>query len=309
MNEQSNVTEVTNNVDKVDNALETKSVEDVKVSEPVTNTVIQRVPDAVPKPEVKPVNPTIVTKPEEQLCKAVDFNLFLENDSNNWIREHSGLDSYINSGNPQHSRKAMNIMRAYFLLGYHKKNTQEEVDRHQKAINRVNSLFEYDQQDKIRALMDSEATLSIVPYNNKGLLIATIKVNDSEVKIPLLITDAIIGEYSGNIDIASTINMSNFANESEFNYIDLNNFSRSPLNISGQFYSFGAPFVLSASADDMKNYGDDQRQWIKDNNGRTFTAISIDPFLSNDDYLQFLISDGPNYTTNANSTIGLIGIN
>ena len=95
---------------------------------------------------------------------------------------------------------------------------------------------------------------------------------------------------------------------------DITRFEESEIN-PFEMFSCSEPIILGTDNEDLLDYTDDQKEFIKRNNGNTFLLITDDPFIGNDEFEDFLDptldtdSNLFNYTTQFNPSISLIGIN
>lgn len=280
------------------------------VPAPVTNA--NEIAESSPVKEVKVnniVNSNISIS--DVVSSAESYIDFMRDDLIKYYKtSERSLQKHLKISNPGDVKKITNLLRAYFVYGLYKTDTPKLAER----SNKVRSNFDKSVRKinpsavtKVRNLMTQPHQFMIVPYNQKGLLVARI----GEVDIPLLITDPLIGPYSGDIEIASEFKYVN-GNPNVYN-IDISDFKSSSINTEGLFHVFTEPIVLAVSEEELEMYNQDQRDWIIRNNGRTFFLVSNNPFIDDVDFREFLnptiVDNKGTWTTQHDSSIALIGMN
>lgn len=273
-----------------------------EIAEPVKVEPIKRSDIAIP-----------ATSPFEVISTAESYIDFMRNDVIKYYKtsEYS-FQKYLQIGNPEDIKKLTNLLRSYFVYGYYKTSTPKLAARSNKAKSKLEQLVRSINPkavSKVRNLMNQSYKFMIVPYNQKGLLVARI----GEVDIPLLITDPQIGEYNGDIELASKFKYEHIAEGEDLSPIDVSDFRSSPINIDKLFQVYTEPVILSASNEDLFLFEESQREWVYSNNGRTFFLVSNDPFLDANDFREFLdpvvLENQITWTTQHNDAIALIGMN
>lgn len=263
--------------------------------------------------------PTITSKSENDLIsKAEDYISFIKNDYKTFLNSRDfNIRKYTEIREDSKIYKLTNLLRAYFVKGYYKNETESEKSKHQFALSRLSEILNSfidptnrSLHNKIRKLFESNFEFEVIPYNNKGLLIAKIYINDKTIDIPLLITDPIIGIYNSDISVSSSFKFK----MSKVEETDVTRFEESEIN-PFEMFSCSEPIILGADNEDLLDYTNKQKEFIKRNNGNTFLLITDDPFIDNDEFEWFLEptldtdSNLFSYTTQFNPSISLIGIN
>ena len=288
------------------------------IPEPAPVTNMQEI---IEPGELKETKSAIVAMPavleNEIISSAESYINFIQNDLFKYYRtSENSFQKYLGINNPEDIKKLTNLLRAYFVYGYYKTNTPELSERSNKAKNKIPQLVRSINPKavaKIRELVKLPYQFMIIPYNQKGLLVARVGQTD----IPLLITDPQIGEYYGDIELASKFK---YVTDAPNVYqIDLADFKNSEVNGDNLFKVFDEPVVISANEQDLQNFDEHQKKWIlgdlekAGNNGRTFFLVTNDPFIDNTDFKEFLepvVTDNKiTWTTQHNDSIAIIGMN
>lgn len=223
----------------------------------------------------------------------------------------SSFNNYLNSPNQSANEYLFGMLRMYYLLGYYK-NDPDNITKKNKALTKLkleSRSLSRKLENKISKLVNIEPEFHIISYNRNGLLVARINIDNEIIDIPLLITEPRVGQYFGDIKVASNFKYQTFINNSDFNFVNHTDFNSSALNPNQNFYLLGNPFVLIGSKDIIQNFTQEQQSWIRSRNGNTFMLATIDPFLDESDFSAFLEPYGNEYTTQHNQTISLFGAN
>lgn len=282
--------------------------------EPAPVTDVQEITEPV---EVKEQRQAVVAmpaiSPNDTVSTAESYIDFMQNDLFKYYKTSEfSFQKYLGINNPEDVKKLTNLMRAFFVYGYYKTDTPKLAARSNKAKNQIPQLVRSINPaavSKIRDLVKLQHQFVIVPYNQKGLLVARIGQTD----IPLLVTDPQIGEYYGDIELASKFKYEHISEGDDLSVVDVSDFKSSIVNIDKLFQAFNEPVVLSASDEDLRSFDDSQREWAYSNNGRTFLLVSNDPFLDSNDFREFLepviVDNKITWTTQHNDAITIIGMN
>ena len=254
---------------------------------------------------------TPIVSTNDIVSSAESYIDFIQNDLAKYYQTSEfSFSKYLGVNNPEDIVKLTNLLRSYFVYGYYKTNNSELNTRHNKAKSKLPQLIRNINPavaNKIIELLNLPHKFVVLPYNQKGILVARI----GQVDIPLLITDPLIGEYSGDIELASIFK---YVNDSPNTYeVDLADFRNSAINTNKIFNVFSEPAILSASSNELVDFEESQAKWVKNNNGRTFLLVSNDPFIDDDDFKNFLTPVVTNnkitWSTQHNDAIALIGMN
>ena len=262
-------------------------------------------------------NDIIVTNTEY-----VNFIKSDENGNSALITFHTENENGLNhvmTFNDSNKLKAINnILRTLFLHGVYKNKSKEKI--REQGITLWTQIFPRDRRSNNRKvfldLIELNPNFYIIPFNNRGLLVARLNYNDTIVDIPLLITEPIIGEYTGSIKFNHKITKDIYDNK-EFVEVDTTSFN---LDDDYMFYSLKDKLVLIANDSDLEDYTDDQKEFIKttvptgSNIGRTFTLVTTNPWYTQDELKAFVTpiqnENGLySYTTQLNPEIALQGLN
>lgn len=228
----------------------------------------------------------------------------------------NNLFKAIKVTDPNKAKRITYMLAYYYLNGFYKTDTDKENMIHNKIMRGLSkSVSQYvgsGYYKDINAILNSDFEFHIVPFNNKGLLVARINYKENIIDIPLLVTNPTFGKYNGDIQINSDIKK--ISNKSTTFSIEPNNFITSNINPNRLFRAKPEPIILSVEKDELDQYSEEQKAFInKKNNGNTFLLISTNPFISDQDFNAFLnqtkVDDLYTYTTQHDSTITLIGIN
>lgn len=291
---------------KPDQVVQEKVQEEVAVK-PTTETHTETTAnnsEAAPKEDISKT----VTKTEpEQKNKFVhpaDFNTlignvheyieFSKNGLVNFLNSDQGINKVFNVANTDKLKRLTNLLRTYYCNGVYKEDWEKNKNT---AINLARKLFRDRSEEKNISLflnvLQQTPRFYIIPYNNRGLFVSRVTIDGKEYDIPLFLTDPIIGEYFGDIEINTYIDSENFANETEFTNVEFKNFKDCYSNSEGLVYCLEEPVVLSASEADLSLYDQSQRDWIRrrgkgtqSNNGRTFIVLTSNPWLSKEEILE-----------------------
>lgn len=278
----------------------------------------------------KTKEPFIVTPTTKKdiISSAVDFYSFMQTEQLKEYFKSSttkyGIDKYFETKkgprelnlNPIQLRKALNILRSYFVYGHYKNNNKKVVALNLAQKINTNLRLWFD------PLLNNSFRFIITDYDGKRLLVSRIEPEKGEyVDIPLLLIkeNCPLGEYQGEIEIASMFIKTKGPARSNLPTIDLANFETG-LNETNQFTTYPYPVVLSANKDDENLFNQAQRDWIYGSNGKygkngnTFMLISADPFIEERDFKDFLDpsynDDGKiEYTIKNIPQVTLAGIN
>lgn len=277
---------------------------------PVNNAEEIAEPEKIVQPSVAQVSMPVISA-DDIVSTAESYIDFMQNNLMKYYKTSDfSLQKYLNIKNPEDIMKLTNLLRSYFVYGYYKTNNLQLNARNNKAKSKLPQLVRNinpSAVNKIVELLNLPHKFIILPYNQKGLLVARI----GEVDIPLLITDPILGEYYGDIEIASKFKS---VNDSPNTYeVDLSDFRNSAINTNRFFTAFDEPVILSASSNELLDFTESQANWVRKNNGRTFLLVSNDPFIDGDDFREFLspviVDNKVIWTTQHNDAIAFIGIN
>lgn len=282
-----------------------------------TPAPVTDVQEIVDSSELKEIKQSVVAmpaiSPNDVISSAESYINFMQNDLLKYYKtSENSFQKYLGISNPEDVKKLTNLIRAYFVYGYYKTSIPKLAARSNKAKNKISQLVRSINPTavtKVRELMQLQHQFIIVPYNQKGLLIARIGQTD----IPLLITDPQIGEYYGDIELASKFKYEHTAEGEDLSVIDVADFRSSIINVDKLFQAFSEPVILSASEEDLRSFDDSQREWSYSNNGRTFLLVSNDPFIDDAGFREFLepvvVDNKITWTTQHNDSITIIGMN
>lgn len=317
---------------KTESVQKEPEIKDVPTATATTNPVSQTPYNPEPAPvtdiqevvepsEIKETTQAVVAmpaiSPNDIVSSAESYIDFIRNDLFKYYKtSENSFQKYLGISNPEDVKKLTNLLRSYFVYGYYKTNTPELATRSNKAKNMIPQLVRSINPKavtKVRELVNLPHQFIIVPYNQRGLLIARIGQTD----IPLLITDPQIGEYYGDIELASKFKY--ITDAPNVHSIDLADFKNSEINSDRLSIVFSEPIVISASEQDLQNFDDSQKKWVlgdlgrAGNNGRTFFLVSNDPFIDDTDFRAFLepvvVDNKVMWTTQHNDSIAIIGMN
>lgn len=279
-----------------------------------TESEVQKILEPVKVENVKKENVTQpVILPDDIVSSGESYIEFIQNDLNGFYKtsEYS-FQKYLEINNPDDIKKLTHLLRSYFVYGYYKSSNEKEQIISNIAKNQIPQLVRNINPkaiNKIKDLINDDYKFLIIPYNQKGLLVARI----GQVDIPLLITNPQLGEYFGDIEISSKLKYEHITDTESTVLVDPADFKSSELNTEKLFKAFNEPIILSASSAEFESLDQSQKDYVYKNNGNTFLLVSADPFISNENFRDFLepivIDNKITWTTQHNDSIAIIGIN
>lgn len=194
--------------------------------------------------------------------------------------------------------KLQYFLAAYFMFGYYKEDP--------KRIKQIKNVFLGD--DKIETLVDTISTVSswnfkLVPCTlrdeeRKSILCAEL----DGALIPIVITNTVINEVE---DLKGTFELTGWSqrvNTKGNKFIEL---SKLPIILSKS-----QPYVLVSDKVDVveKEVQENNDKFYDKNDGKTFIAISVDPFTTENDFNNYLTyKEDLSYTTSGDRRFVLAG--
>ena len=257
------------------------------IDQSIDSTPITTIADNVPKID------QIVTKvdsepaipqaaPNYVVGDAAHYHQFITNLTEDSLKnEWNVLSQKLDSIAVTDKRKAINDLRAFYVFGYYKTGNVPTI------------LGQY----RIPGLLN--AKLFIVRKVSGTYLIARTADN---LEIPLfpVPNNTFTGEYNGDITIASGVK-----------YRNIPPVTIESLSNNGIF-SVSAPYVCAAGKDYLTQYTEDQKAWVTKYNGRTYTVVTMDPFVTDfNEYLRPNITFNQfyDYTVQKDPKYALVGCN
>lgn len=284
-------------------------------TEPVNNlqnTVTSNIETS--EPITRPVVPVVGAN--EYVSTAESWIDFINNDLIKFYQTtDNNLKNIINT-TPEITVQISNLVRAFFVNNRHKDN-KEIFEASLKILSREIQSFipgslgrKY--SNEILNLLKTTPKFYIIPYNNRGLLVVRLTLDSKTVDFPLLVTDPVIGEYFGDILAVSPLRKESAIDSNTS--VNLSNFRQSAINPKGYFRAFNKPVVLSVNSTERTKYSSDQQEWLNQrNNGNTFMVVSSDPYVTDDDFKEFLAATTngsiKTYSTQHDYRFALIGMN
>lgn len=284
-------------------------------TEPVNNlqnTVTSNIETS--EPITRPVMPVVGAN--EYVSTAESWIDFINNDLIKFYQTtDNNLKNIINT-TPEITVQISNLVRAFFVNNRHKDN-KEIFEASLKILSREIQSFipgslgrKY--SNEILNLLKTTPKFYIIPYNNRGLLVVRLTLDSKTVDFPLLVTDPVIGEYFGDILAVSPLRKESAIDSNTS--VNLSNFRQSAINPKGYFRAFNKPVVLSVNSTERTKYSSDQQEWLNQrNNGNTFMVVSSDPYVTDDDFKEFLAATTngsiKTYSTQHDYRFALIGMN
>lgn len=284
-------------------------------TEPVNNlqnTVTSNIETS--EPITRPVMPVVGAN--EYVSTAESWIDFINNDLIKFYQTtDNNLKNIINT-TPEITVQISNLVRAFFVNNRHKDN-KEIFEASLKILSREIQSFipgslgrKY--SNEILNLLKTTPKFYIIPYNNRGLLVVRLTLDSKTVDFPLLVTDPVIGEYFGDILAVSPLRKESAIDSNTS--VNLSNFRQSAINPKGYFKAFNKPVVLSVNSTERTKYSSDQQEWLNQrNNGNTFMVVSSDPYVTDDDFKEFLAATTngsiKTYSTQHDYRFALIGMN
>lgn len=266
------------------------------------------------KPITRPAKPVVGAN--EYVSTAESWIDFINNDLIKFYQTtDNNLKNIINT-TPEITVQISNLVRAFFVNNRHKDN-KEIFEASLKILSREIQSFipgslgrKY--SNEILNLLKTTPKFYIIPYNNRGLLVVRLTLDSKTVDFPLLVTDPVIGEYFGDILAVSPLRKESAIDSNTS--VNLSNFRQSAINPKGYFRAFNKPVVLSVNSAERTKYSGDQQEWLNQrNNGNTFMVVSSDPYVTDDDFKEFLAATTngsiKTYSTQHDYRFALIGMN
>lgn len=266
------------------------------------------------KPITRPAKPVVGAN--EYVSTAESWIDFINNDLIKFYQTtDNNLKNIINT-TPEITVQISNLVRAFFVNNRHKDN-KEIFEASLKILSREIQSFipgslgrKY--SNEILNLLKTTPKFYIIPYNNRGLLVVRLTLDSKTVDFPLLVTDPVIGEYFGDILAVSPLRKESAIDSNTS--VNLSNFRQSAINPKGYFRAFNKPVVLSVNSAERTKYSGDQQEWLNQrNNGNTFMVVSSDPYVTDDDFKEFLAATTNDsiktYSTQHDYRFALIGMN
>lgn len=266
------------------------------------------------KPITRPAKPVVGAN--EYVSTAESWIDFINNDLIKFYQTtDNNLKNIINT-TPEITVQISNLVRAFFVNNRHKDN-KEIFEASLKILSREIQSFipgslgrKY--SNEILNLLKTTPKFYIIPYNNRGLLVVRLTLDSKTVDFPLLVTDPVIGEYFGDILAVSPLRKESAIDSNTS--VNLSNFRQSAINPKGYFRAFNKPVVLSVNSAERTKYSGDQQKWLNQrNNGNTFMVVSSDPYVTDDDFKEFLAATTngsiKTYSTQHDYRFALIGMN
>ena len=247
---------------------------DVPVSSTPTQVITQPVQSTEPK--VQPVAAI-----NSIISDAYQYHQFITSLTDNVIKsEWNSLYQKLRSVD---MKKAIHELRSYYVFGYNK------LDSIPSLLNK----YGFDKTELQSAKL-------FVVRKSSGLYLIARTSNNIEIPLLPVPSNTFTGEYNGEISIASSIKYRN----------------RTPVTINelsqNGIFNVSPPYVCSAGKDYLTQYTEDQQKWVNKYNGRTYTVVTMDPFILNfDEYLSPSITFDQfyDYTTQKDQKYQLIGCN
>lgn len=266
------------------------------------------------KPITRPAKPVVGAN--EYVSTAESWIDFINNDLIKFYQTtDNNLKNIINT-TPEITVQISNLVRAFFVNNRHKDN-KEIFEASLKILSREIQSFipgslgrKY--SNEILNLLKTTPKFYIIPYNNRGLLVVRLTLDSKTVDFPLLVTDPVIGKYFGDILAVSPLRKESAIDSNTS--VNLSNFRQSAINPKGYFRAFNKPVVLSVNSAERTKYSGDQQEWLNQrNNGNTFMVVSSDPYVTDDDFKEFLAATTngsiKTYSTQHDYRFALIGMN
>ena len=171
----------------------------------------------------------------------------------------------------------------------------------------ISNMFENKQfAQKIISLLQNDFKLYVREFNGKGLLVANTTFEGQEVEFPLLITQPVIGEYTGDFKIVSNVKAPEANAPISLNHNDI---TKSSLRENIMATAYPYQFVMYCDRETFDNFSDEQKAWIQQHIGKTYIMVSSDPFMSESDFERMLQYENGDWTIRNSKTIKLIGVN
>lgn len=222
--------------------------------------------------------------PKEDICYADEFYEYMRSSSASKYLEHlrNGLPGISSD---EDCAVWLNILRSYFIYNHSK--DELSIDRFRDLCQEFN-LNITDAQIVYKALLEN-TTMKVIPIKhndtNKGLLIVELLLNNKKVQIPLLITKAVIGNYTGSIKVASEVTYARGDIDSSINEI--------PRSMG---IRVSDPMILTTWA--LDKYSSSNKAFVLENKGKTFCIVCADSFVTKQEMQSFATppKDGDKYT-------------
>lgn len=224
-------------------------------------------------------------------------------DAINNLLQKKGFDTVLSKFNikladEKHRHKLQYFLAAYFMFGYYKEDP--------KRIKQIKNVFLGD--DKIETLVD---TISTVSSWNFKLIPCTLQ--DGELKsilcaelngalIPIVITNTVISEIE---DLKGTFELTGWSQRVSTKGNKFIELSKLPIILSKS-----QPYVLVSDKVDVveKEVQENNDKFYDKNDGKTFVAISVDPFTTQSDFNDYLTyKEDLSYTTSGDRRFVLAG--